>query len=1116
MRFFVFFLCVVASATIAAFIPGHVILAQSGNSPTSDTFTVKGRVISSDDQQPIPGVNIMIKNTYRGTVSDIDGNFSLNTDSEDVLVFSAVGYGKMEVAVQRSSNLEITMDPVDMRLQEVVIIGYGERQRKDITGAISDVRSEDIEKAVSLSVEQSIQGHMPGVLVSGMSGNPNDRPSILIRGMNTWGVTDPLYVIDGVPVTEFGRGAEQIDNYGRVNTSRKNKMGGYVNILNLVNPMDIESVSVLKDASAAAIYGIRASNGVILITTKKGNSSKPSFNLNMSYGYTAKPKLPELLNVEDYVDLITEAYDNVGRSEDLPNEYQPGNAEYLGNLPTVNWLDAAYRDKAQRSDVNFSVAGSSGSTDYYVSLGYNSRQGAVLHDYVRRYTLSTNINASITKWLRTGLAYRLGFAEGLDTNNDAWLKNGASPVTSKAFMAPWQPIYGSGPPEWQGYEAAYDTSYSYDPSSETWQLAKSPRYGDATLNNDFALVHPDIKENIYNSFRNLGTAYLEVEPINGLYLKGSLSADWTNSEETSWRGINTTVFNFSPQDDPRILGDGSSQGAVRISRNNNYNLVAEIAMGYRRTLGDHTIDLLFDFMDQQYGFKSTTGSSDQTISGNRPYRYQFGGDDYVTSGNVRTSTALQGYLGRISYNYSSKYYLDFSVRHDGTSRFGPDKRWGTFPSIAAAWRISRESFMDGISWITDLKIRGGWGQIGNQEVPNDSYVSTISNNVAYRYGSGDGDALGIFKYGVFLPKFANSDLGWETTETINVAVDGLLFDRLDFTIEYFNKVTDGLLEPVDIPMYVGTTIDPFFNLGSVRNRGLELELGYKGRSGFFHYYIGGNFSTIHNEVLETYNSSIYYRQGRDFNVGGGDAVISERFPLYYIQGYKAGGIFQNLEEVDEYQATVQDMYAIEQNPGDLWFKDINSPPVEDNGLPSNQPDSLVDTYDQVMIAQPLPGYYYGVKIQMGWKGLDFYAFFNGVGDYRKFNSWRWRGITMSSLENQLAEVENRWTETNPTTSMHRAARGDPAKNQRISDWYIEDAGYFRLTNWQIGYDFKFLLQNSMADIQRLRLYIGGNNAFTITKWKGVDPDSDMASSYGTELRTPTNGRSFFVGIDMTF
>ena len=1059
------------------------------------TRTVTGTVTSLEDEEGIPGVNVLVKGTQRGTVTNVMGEYSIEVSSGETLVFSAVGYTTEEIAVGNQSVIDLAMVADIQQLSEIVVIGYGEREKKDLTGAISVVESEELNKTNAIAPELAMQGRMAGVFVSTPSGDPTDRPTVRIRGVGTLNVNDPLYVIDGVPVAEWGAG---IEGGGRNNTLR-----GNVNILNMINPNDIASISVLKDASAAAIYGVRAANGVVLITTKKGQKGAPRVSVSSKISTQRIPNTYNLLGVQDYNSIYLEAAgNNIQDWQTVPREFLPGHPLYLGNLPTVERQSLRFRDNALLTDNSVQVSGGTESTNYFVSAGYAYNESVAINDNIERYSLALNVDTKISKWLKTGLVNRLSYATTVN-NNAGNLGNAVS-------GPPWQPFLDPDGPlgyattfdslltlndnfEPGGSVPIYDVQYGRNESGVFWD---TPKFGPETEGNNLAGTAYDASGQ--QIVRNLGTAFVEVEPIEGLKLKGSVSMDWTLNQNDSWGLVVEELFRTTPGN-PFAAGarDGTTTGGVGRRVTKNWNIVKEFTIDYVKSFGDHNFNLTLNAMDQYFQFDAQSTSSDQNPFDLRDPRFRFviENRDFVSGFTERNNWALQGYMARLSYNYASKYYLDATVRRDGSSRFAPEFRWGIFPGFSAAWRISSEDFMQDIPFINDLKIRGGWGELGNQEVQPFRFLSTVNQLAAYSFGSGNGDPIGTSNgvQAVQLPDFPIADLSWETTRTVNFGFDGVFLNNtLNLTAEYYRRKTVDILQESRLPESVGNRNDPTLNLAEVLNTGFEFVAGYNNTIGDFEYGVSANFTTVNNEVLEIFNDQPF---------GGQGGRIEEGFPINYLWGFKTGGIFQDQDEIDQYQETFNDQQANSTlvRPGDFYFQDVHGNPTEDEPFYSQTPDSLVNLNDRTFIGNTIPGHFYGINLTAGWKGFDASIFFQGVGDVQRRNGGLQQRVAMSSLGNsQSTYVRNRWTPDQPNTwdpsdpanSLPRAVLGDPAGNNRFSDRMVQDAGFMRLRNLEIGYTLPQSLMNRLGFIQNFRIYAGGSNLFVLTKWVGNDPEND--------------------------
>lgn len=1054
--------------------------------------TVTGTVTSLEDEEGIPGVNVLVKGTQRGTVTNVMGEYSIDVAEGETIVFSAVGYTSEEIEVGNRSVIDLAMAADIQQLSEIVVIGYGEREKKDLTGAISTVESKELNQTNAIAPELAMQGRMAGVFVSTPSGDPTDRPTVRIRGVGTLNENDPLYVIDGVPIAEWGSG---IEGGGRNNTLR-----GNTNILNLINPNDIASISVLKDASAAAIYGVRAANGVILITTKKGQKGAPRVSVSSKISTQRIPNTYNLLGVPDYTSIYLEAGgNNIQDWQTTPVEFLPGHPRFLGDFATIDRQTPVLNNNSILTDNSVQVSGGTESTNYFVSAGYAFNESVLLNDNIERYSLAMNVDTRISKWLKTGIVNRLAYATTVNNN--------AGDLGSAISAPAWEPWYDRFGP--RGWATTVDTFMTPNPSHPNFGGNGDPRntalydfdselrWGPETEGNRLAAA--DYESQGQKILRNIGTAFVEIEPITGLKLKGSLSLDWTRNQNDSWSiAAGNALFNAQARN-PFDIGDrlGNSQGGVGRRITTNWNIVKEFTIDYVKSFGDHSFNLTLNAMDQYFQFDAQQTGSDQNPFDLRDPRFRFviENRDFVSGFTERNNWALQGYMARMSYNYASKYYLDVTVRRDGSSRFAPDFRWGIFPGFSAAWRISSEDFMQNIPFINDLKIRGGWGELGNQEVPPFGFLSTVNQNAGYSFGSGNGDPIGTsnFVQAVQLPDFPVADLSWETSRTINFGFDGVFLNNsLNFTAEYYQRRTIDILQESELPQSVGNRFDPTLNLAEVLNTGFEFVAGYNNSVGDFSYGISANITTVNNEVLEVFNDQPF---------GGQNDRVEEGFPIDYLWGFKVGGIFQSQQEIDDYYETFDDQQANREliRPGDFWFQDVHGDPSEDEPFYSQTPDSVVNLNDRTFIGNTIPGHFYGFNFNASWKGFDASIFFQGVGDVQRNNGDLRRRVGMAGLGNsQDVSVQNRWTVEQPNTwnpddpanSLPRAVRSDPASNNRFSDRFVQNAGFMRLRNLEIGYSLPQTLMDRLGFVQNFRIYVGGSNLLTFTQWEGNDPEND--------------------------
>lgn len=1076
---------------------------------------VAGRVIDSASSQGLPAVTVSVKGTTRSTATNANGEFSISASQGDVLTISSVNYQQREVQVGSVPSVgSIVLSSRNAVLNEVVVIGYGQRQRKDVTGAVSQVSSKDIEKSTAISPELALQGRAAGVFVGSQGGDPQARVTVRIRGVNTFANAEPLYVVDGVPIYEGG---------SAVTSGAIGDIRSPINIFSMINPQDIESISVLKDASAAAIYGVRASNGVILITTKKGRTGRPRVEVASSYGVQNIPKTYKVLNTQQYFDLVREAYNanpdaNTSFEQKFGARYDASNSLYAGNAPTYDWQGQLLNKNAILQDHSVRLSGGGDATTYYVSAGYSSQESPLKANNLSRYSIATSIESRVSKIISAGLTLRL-----VQQNS---LVNTQSDLQTMAATIPFQPIFDPSDPT--GYAAAATGSFVPNPDYDPTKLDPGPfmnfasgdprlLWGTQTRYNAFAFQQ--LNNLKYDLMRALGNAYVQVEPIAGLRIKGSIGGDWYQNLSKSWTDL-LQAWRFSQTPGNPYAGqNGSAKGSYGERRGTTTNLNKELTINYNHTFfGDHNIDVLLSASDQ-YGNWSVSDLSGKVDYTELQYR-SITNQPPFTSGfqNILQEDVLIGYLGRLSYKYKSKYYFDATLRRDGSSRLAPGHRWDNFPSFAAAWRISAEKFFPKISFVNDVKIRGGWGRLGNvNSAGYYKYLSGISLTADYPLGSGNGNGVGTQSQATRLPDFANTTLTWEKLKTTNVGIDAQLFNNhVSLTAEYYNKTTFDIIQSVSLPPNTGIQNNADLNIASVRNRGIELQLGYNQRFGDIDFNVSGNITTVNNKVLKLNGGN---------PIGDENGRVEEGYSMFYLWGYKVGGIFQSQADIDAWRSKYADA-SINQSvtnpsagyqykPGDMYFQDVYGNPRNSKERYSPTPDGIINSNDRTYLGKTIPGYFYGMNLGAAYKGLDLSVFFQGVGDVQKYNYTRAGLEGMGSLANQSADVLERWTTDNHSTTIPRAVYNNPSNPTRFSDRFVENAGYFRLKNLQIGYSFPRTLLNKSGFIQNIRIYASGINLFTVTNWTGLDPETDSAFPDPTSDRTPT-ARQFLFGINAAF
>ncbi len=1048
-----------------------------------EKVTVTGKVTDAETSKPISNVSVMVKGTAQEVVTDEAGNYAISATVGSTLQFMYLANAPKDVKVQKAGTLNVSLDVKAKDLQEVVVIGYGTRTKKDITGAVSSITSKDIEKSTSMTAELALQGNTPGVFVESGGGSPFARPTIRIRGVSSFGFSEPLYVVDGVPIFEGGSN-ENSGTRGDIRTP--------LNIFTLINPNDIESMSVLKDASAAAIYGVRAGNGVILITTKKGKIGAPKVDFSSSYGIQNISKKIKTLNTQQYFSLINEIYAaNPDAETSLGAKFGPRyditNSLYQGNAPTYNWQDELKNDNAGIQDYSVKVSGGSESTSYYFSTGYSKTESPLKGNGLERYSTALNLESKISKFIQTGINLRLSHQDALD--------NTQGDLGSMISTVPFQPIYDANDP--LGY--ARVTSLNLIPTTDTENPYPSlvfdgdpndPKnliWGPQSRYNPFAFQK--LNSNKFRLLNVFGNAFLQIEPLKGLRLKATIGTDYRDNLRKSFASFNEYKYSQTPAN-RYDKADPSAAGSYGERNTREYNLNKEFSINYVKTFAkNHSFDLLLNASDQYSNWRWSDGSSPINSSNPRFWRVESNKFSTARTELLREDNLL-GYMGRLSYKFKDKYYLDATIRRDGSSRLAPGKKWDIFPSFAAAWRISSESFFPKNTFVDDLKIRGGWGRLGNFLTARPyQYLSNINFNPNYFFGSGNGENQGIRNPALSFPNYANVNLTWENVQTSNIGLDAVLIKtKVNFSAEYYNRMSRNVIQPVELPASTGIEQTADVNVANVRNNGFEFLLGYNDRFGDVGFNVSANLTTVKNKVISIYNGTPF---------GGEYGRNEEGKSMNYLWGYKVGGIFQNQAEIDAWKDKNPggdvNTGGYTYKPGDMYFQDING-------------DGKIDANDRTQIGKSVPGYFYGLNLGADYKGLDFTVLFQGVGDVSKFNGLKMGLESMSGIANQSVATLNRWTPENPSTTIPRAMFNDRAAALRPSDRFLENAAYLRLKTLQLGYTLNksTLGKNSFA--QRIRLYVSGVNLFTATKYTGLDPENDGLP--------PT--RQFIFGLNASF
>ncbi len=1000
-------------------------------SPQKSTL-IKGKVVSSKDGLPVSGVTVQdSKNPNNGTVTDKDGMYQIKPgEGSKSLRFSFVGYRTVEMALQGKNTLNVTLEVSVANLDEVVVVGYGTQKKINQTGAVETIKFDDAVNTPVTNSAQLMYGKFAGVQLTQGSGLPgNDASSIIIRGVGSFGGSNPLVVIDNI----------QYDGLGAFNN---------------LAPADIESVSLLKDASASSIYGARGANGVIVVTTKKGKKGSTSVVYNGYTGYQQVTVVPQYLDAVNYA-IIKNEHDINANGPTAPLRYTAANIQAIqdGSLPdkytNTNWARVILRD-APIQNHYISFSGGNDKTTYRVSMGYLNQEAIVQGKFKsQRYNLSFNLNTQVKDWLSIS-----------NVTNAYWNKftgpaGGANAITAETGIinqfqrsTPTAPAYYSN-----GEYGIVDGSYKYvNASFPITNALRTGQLGDYSSNSINIADRVGIKANFTKdlSFETSGS-------INATF--GNTSNFVPTSSTYDWAG------NLVAQSLNNTLTQGSSF---------DYRLLNENLLRYTKKFNsNHDLSVLLGHSVIYTKNSSFTGA----LSGFPSNLIQVFDGGGVLNPNVSGSAAeisLQSFFSRINYAYKGKYLLEFSLRRDGSSRFGSTNKYGNFPSASAGWRISEEKFMRDVSWISDLKLRGSWGITGNDNIGNYIFQRSYNTNLDYTLGSD------LIVGAVALTSLANPNISWEKVKQVDVALEGSLFkNKLSFTAEYFKKSSyDVLYTNFPVPSSIGVTNLAAQNAASMENSGIELSLNYRGKIGKLGYHVGGNVSKFaKNNVTGLGDKGIQTVAARTI------VTIGQPFNAYY--GYKTLGVFQTADEVTK---SPKQFGSVKTAPGDLKYADISGP--------AGVPDGVVDAFDRTVIGNPYPSWTYSFNLGANYKEFDVNMVWQGVQGMDRLLMDNGQTGMEGDRNNALSYWVDRWTPTNPSTTLPRVGG---VKNTVVSDFYINDASYLRLKNIEIGYSLPRSITSKLG-LSTLRVYVSGQNILTFTKMRHFDPERQQGSA--TDQLTP--------------
>lgn len=1025
----------------------HLIVIAAKNSEIQ-AIHLRGKVTDSAGN-PLLGVTIQVKGASIGTVSDANGQYALDVPDDAKLIVSYIGFESQEITVGNKSTLDIVMHSSNSGLNEIVVIGYGTQRKSQVTGAISSVNAADLDNMPVTRVEQSLQGRSSGLTIAASSGQPGAASTVRIRGTTSINNSDPLYIVDGVPVD----------------------VGG----IDYLNQSDIASIQVLKDAASAAIYGTRAASGVILITTKKGKAGAMQVNYSGYYGIQQPAKKLHLLDATQYATLRNESSVAGGGPIIFPDP------ESLGK--GTDWQATIFNNSAKVQNHEISLSGGSDKSTYYASFGYYDQQGIVatpISQY-RRFTVRLNTTHQLKDWLKFGenIGYSYIKSKGsLSTNSEF-----GGPLSSAINLDPTTPVVITDP------NVLNQNPYNFQPVVKDAQgrpYAISNYVGQEMTN---PLAYIQTRLGNYNWSHNfVGNVYVELEPIKGLTIRSSLGAKLAFFGNESF----TPLYYLSPTQNNTANADfyrESNQGLI-------WNWDNTIA--YTKSFGAHNLTFLVgtgaqsqsasgvndtyqgipasDFGDASMNFSIPTTSKPGGGYENQPYR-------------------LHSYFGRITYDYNGKYLLTGILRVDGSTRFGSNYRYGKFPSVSVGWVPTKEDFWhvnsDAINF---LKIRASYGINGNDQSLSDfQYVSTVSGGRDYVFGDGT-------IYTGYSPNApANPDLKWEQTSQLDLGFDADLFNVFSLTVDVYNKKTTGMLRQVKIPGYVGATGQPYGNVASLTDKGIEVELGYKKQIGSVNLNITGNASYVKNNITNIGDQD--YITGATFQASAYEIsriVVGEPIGEFY--GFKTLGIFQTQAQVDAYTNKAGQKIQPDARPGDFIWADLNG----DGQITADS--------DRTFLGDPTPHWTFGLTASAEWHHFQLTAFGQGVSGNEIFQGLRRLDILTA---NYTTAALGRWTGEGTSNSFPRLDDKDPNKNFLYpSAFYLSDGAYFRIKTLQLGYNIPAATVKSIG-MQKIFVYVSANNLVTFTKYTGYDPEIG-GSSYGIDRGIYPQARSYMFGLNVTF
>ena len=983
--------------------------------------TVTGTVTDVSGE-PIIGANIRIKGTTTGTITDIDGNFSIEAEPQSVIEVSYIGYLTQETVINNQKSIRFLLKEDTKTLDEVVVIGYGVQKKADLTGSVANINTEKLNTQSNANIGQALQGKIAGVDIVSQGGAPGSGTRIMVRGIGTLNNASPLYIVDGM----------------------------YMNSIDHINPNDIASIDVLKDASSAAIYGSRAANGVIIVTTKEGSNTegKPIIDLSVNLGISTASKFLDMLDAKGWAEVTTIARQAIGKPAlDMATD--------LANKPDNDWQDIMFRP-ALMQNYNLAVKGGGKYSTYYTGLGYFNQDGIVKGTNYQRYNIQSK-NDYKRGIFSAGTNLIISFSHDKPLHQE--LRGGMIGTILQSV------------PTLEKYDDTREGGYG-------------GTYGDVVnIPHPLAIIDDNIMDRYNENVKIFANLYAQIELFKGLKYKLNLTPDFSFER----------YKNYLNKYDFGLATNSITQLTERQRRRR--NILVENLLTFDRTFGEHKISALAGYTYQDSRFRHIQAYGEGLPQGLE--EIDAATTNRSNEGNSWRSV-LTSILGRVFYSYQNKYLFTATIRRDGSSKFGKNNRYGYFPSFSLGWNVTEEKFMENVHWLDQLKLRGGYGVLGNQEIDNYQYSSTITTGINYPDGNG-----GLLQ-GAFPKNFANPDIKWEETAMTNVGIDFMAFNnRLSLTADYYVKNTKDILLTVPIPISSGGANDPIRNAGKIRNNGFEFNLGWMDQPNpdiSYGINLIGSFNK--NKVIAMGSESGSIKGGSTNQ----NITTSETKAGYPIGGYwliSTAGYFNSQEEVDAYAKDGKKIQPAAE-PGDIKFVDANN-------------DGVINDDDRVFQGSPFPDFTFALNGNMRYKNFDLSIGLQGVLGNKIYNATRQTLEDVTKGSNFLASCLDYWTPENKNASHPRLTWDDPNRNTRAeSDRYLENGSYLRLRSVQLGYTFPQTWFKGA--IQHARVYINAENLFTITSYSGYSPDvnADNANYRGFDnFIYPTN-RTFMLGLNVTF